>query len=286
MTALDLSQKIHYRLEANMNRIVVVTGAASGIGAATVSYLRERDVSVITADLRNADVIADLTTSEGRAAFVEGVTEHSGGLLDGVIANAGGGPVETSVQLNYFGTVATLEGLRPLLARSAAPRAVAVSSIGSLFAVRTDLVDACLSGDEPVAMAIGRDVAAEAAKAGADKMRVAETVYGNAKLALNRWCRRAASSADWAGTGILLNVVALGVYDTPAAAFILSDPERRKPVEEHTPLRGAFPGRPQDAAALLNWLTSADNTQLTGQVLFADGGFEASVRGQLEGVAR
>jgi NAD(P)-dependent dehydrogenase (short-subunit alcohol dehydrogenase family) len=251
-----------------------------------VSYLRQRAVSVITVDLRDADVIADLTTPDGRAALVEQVSSKSGGAIDAVVANAGGGPVETSVQLNFFGAVATLNGLRPLLSRSAAPRAVAVSSIGSLFAVRTDLVEACLSGNEPAAIAIGRDVAAEAASAGADTHRVRETVYGNAKLALNRWCRRAASSADWAGAGILLNVVALGVSDTPAAAFILSDPDRRRMVEEHTPLRDAFPGRPQDAAALLTWLTSTDNAQLTGQVLFADGGFEASVRGGLEGVSR
>jgi len=268
-----------------MKRVVVVTGAASGIGAATVDYLRERGVSVITADLRNADIIADLTSADGRAALVEGVTDRSGGAVDGVVANAGGGPVETTVQLNYFGAVATLEGLRPLLLRSAAPRAVAVSSIGSLFAVRSDLVDACLGGDEAAARSIGRRVADDTARAGAGPLTVVEAVYGNAKLALNRWCRNAASGPDWAGAGILLNVVALGVYDTPAAAYILNDPAKREALQRLTPLRGAFPGRPQDAAAVLHWLTSAENTQLTGQVLFADGGFESRQRGGLEGAA-
>jgi NAD(P)-dependent dehydrogenase (short-subunit alcohol dehydrogenase family) len=262
-----------------MNRVVVVTGAASGIGAATVKYLRERAVRVITCDLRDADVIADLTTLAGRAVLVEGVASRSGGVVDAVIANAGGGPVETSVQLNFFGAVATLDGLRPLLRRSGAPRAVAVSSIGSLFAVRKDLVDACLAGDEGTAVEIGRDVADEAAKAGGDKPRIRETVYGNAKLALNRWCRRTAPGPDWAGAGILLNVVALGFYDTPAAAYILTDPEKRKSMEQLVPLRGAFPGRPQEAAALLAWLTSAENSQLTGQLLFADGGVECRTRG-------
>ena len=262
-----------------MNRIVVVTGSASGIGSATVKLLRDRGVRVITSDLRDADVIADLASVEGRATLVEGVASRSGGTVDAVIANAGGGPVETSVQLNFFGAVATLDGLRPLLAHSPAPRAVAVSSIGSLFASRMDLVDACLAGDEAPAVVVARSVRDDATRAGGDAARVRETVYGNAKLALNRWCRGAASTVDWAGAGILLNVVALGVYDTPAAAFILEDPARRRPMQDLTPLRGAFPGRPQDAAALLHWLTSAENTQLTGQVLFADGGFECRVRG-------
>jgi NAD(P)-dependent dehydrogenase (short-subunit alcohol dehydrogenase family) len=261
-----------------MNRIIVVTGAASGIGAATVNHLRERGVRVITSDLRDAEVIANLATAEGRTAFVEEVAKRSGGTVDAVIANAGGGPVETSVQLNYFGAVSTLDGLRPLLARSAAPRAVAVSSIGSLFASRPDLVSACLDGDESFAVAVARSVREDTKRAGGDPTLIREAVYGNAKLALNRWCRAVASSPTWAGAGILLNVVALGLYDTPAAAFVLNDPDRRRSMQDATPVRGAFPGRPEDAAALLFWLTSPENTQLTGQVLFADGGFESRLR--------
>lgn len=264
-----------------MQRIVVVTGAASGIGAATASHLRELGIRVIAADLRDADVVADLTTPAGRAALVDGVGRLSDGRIDGIVANAGGGPVETSVQLNYFGAVATLEGLRPLLRRSEAPRAVAVSSIGSLFAARTDLVDACLSGDEESAIAVARTVRGEAEASGADVHRVRETVYGHAKQALNRWCRASAAQPEWAGAGIPLNVVALGVYETPAASFILEDAERRRPIEDNTPLASAFPGRPRDAAALLTWLVSAENRQLTGQVLFADGGFECQLRGGL-----
>ncbi|MEZ5313887.1 MAG: SDR family NAD(P)-dependent oxidoreductase [Thermoanaerobaculia bacterium] len=204
-----------------MQRIVVVTGAASGIGAATASHLRELGIRVIGADLRDADVVADLTTAAGRAALVEGVGRLSDGRIDGIVANAGGGPVETSVQLNYFGAVATVEGLRPFLRLSPDPRAVAVSSIGSLFAFREDLVEACLSGDEERAIAIARTVRNEAEASGADAHRVRETVYGHAKQALNRWCRSSAANPDWAGEGIPLNVVALGVYDTPAASFIL-----------------------------------------------------------------
>lgn len=110
-----------------MSRTYVVTGSASGIGAATARRLAAEGARVIGVDLRAADVIADLATETGRAALVEGVARLSGGVIDAVIANAGGGSAQTMLQLNFFGAVATLQGLRPMLARSAAPRAVAVS---------------------------------------------------------------------------------------------------------------------------------------------------------------
>ena len=44
----------------------VVSGAASGIGAATTALLRSQGHRVITVDLRDTDVIADLSTTAGR----------------------------------------------------------------------------------------------------------------------------------------------------------------------------------------------------------------------------
>ena len=106
---------------------IVVTGSAGGIGAATASRLVGTGHRVIGVDLRDADVLADLSTAEGRSAMVEGVTETAGGVLDGVVAAAGvnGKPGELTVSVNYFGAVATLEGLRPLLARGPALTATA-----------------------------------------------------------------------------------------------------------------------------------------------------------------
>jgi NAD(P)-dependent dehydrogenase (short-subunit alcohol dehydrogenase family) len=176
------------------------------------SCLRKGGGRVIACDLRNADVIADLTTSAGRAELVDRVTRLSGGRIDGIVANAGGGAAETSLSLNFFGAVATLEGLRPLLATSPAPRAVAVSSIASFSPVDPGLVEACLSLDERRAVAAAREFATKTAPldamSAAQGLKVGLDLYSNAKHALNCWCRRAAVKPQWAGAGIPLNVVA------------------------------------------------------------------------------
>jgi len=263
-----------------MSRTIVVTGAASGIGAATARYLRERGDQVISCDLHDADVIADLATDAGRSALVERVGQLSGGAIDAIVANAGGGPPETSIQLNFFGAVATLEGLRPFLAKSAAPRAVTVSSVAALRPPISSIVEACLKMDEPSALSAARNFASTRDQASADESDIPLALYGCAKHALQHWCRAHAPKAEWAGAGILLNVVALGFYDTPAAAYILSDPNNRAQASRMVPLRGAFPGRAEEAAAMLAWCISPENSQMTGQVLFADGGLECLARAE------
>ena len=264
-----------------MDRTYVVTGAASGIGAATAKWLAERGGRVITSDLHDADVIADLATPAGRQALADGAAKLSGGRVDGVVANAGGGPPETSLSLNFYGAVATLEGLRPVLAKSPSPRAIAVSSIASLRPWAADITEACLTLPEAEANATarrkwesGQASGGVGANALPDGVQFGLDLYGAAKQALQRWCRKAAPSTAWGGAGIALNVVALGFYDTPAAAYVLTNPEARDAMEKLASLKGSFPGRAEEAAALLAWLVSPENSQMTGQILFADGGFE------------
>ena len=147
--------------------------------------------------------------------------------------------------------------------------ALAITPWPGISADNAELIEACLRMDEPAAVTIARD--AIAAGKGPD-------LYGYAKQALNRWCRRAAVKPEWAGAGIPLNVIALGFFDTPAAAYILNDPKLREQMRRMVPMRAAYPGRPEQAAAVLAWCVSPENSLMTGQILFVDGGVECSVR--------
>src|SRR5215218_5947549 len=137
---------------------VAITGSAGGIGGALRARLEAHGDRVIGIDVRDAEVVADLASAEGRAAMVAAVTNQSGGALDGLVAAAGvthdDGALVTSI--NYFGAVATLAGLRPLLAHRPGASAVAVSSNSTTTQPGLSLphVEACLAGDEAAARAV------------------------------------------------------------------------------------------------------------------------------------
>ena len=256
-----------------MSRTYVITGAASGIGAATAELLTQRGHRVIGVDLRGADVNVDLTTADGRARMVDEVAAASDGRVDAIIANAGlATPTVATVGVNYFGAVATLEGLLPLLAGSDAPRAVATASMASLYPPDDALLQALLAGDENAALARGAELAASTPEE-------ANLIYGTTKQALARWIRRNAPTPAWAGAGIPLNAIAPGVVATPMTADLTATEEARTALLGMVPmpLNGIF--QPRDVAYLLAWLTSEENAHLCGQVVFIDGGSDAVMRG-------
>lgn len=193
----------------------------------------------------------------------------TGGCIDGVIAVAGiPAPADPArlLAINYFGAVATLELMRPLLARSASPRAVAITSTASLTDYDEALVQACLAGDE---------VAALAAAAGVDPMSA--TGYATSKHALARWVRRAAVSAEWAGTGILLNGVAPGRTLTPMTEPFFATAEGRAMLDAATPiaLSDCPYGKAEELAEAIAFLATVEGRYLVGQILYVDGGTEA-----------
>lgn len=255
-----------------MARTYVVTGAASGIGAATTTKLRAMGHEVIGVDLQGSDIDADLATQDGREAMSAAVAEKSGGKIDAIVAVAGVSTMSPlALKVNYFGMTETLELLRPLLADSDAPRAVAVSSMASFQPSDSEIIEACLTRPEAevLELAQARDEQAQ------------QLMYASSKNAFNRWLRKAAPSAEWAGAGIPLNAIGPGVVLTPMTTDLVGSEEGRELLEKMVPmpLSGYMP--PEACADLLIWLSSEENTHMCGQIVFIDGGSDAVMRGEL-----
>jgi NAD(P)-dependent dehydrogenase (short-subunit alcohol dehydrogenase family) len=244
---------------------VAVTGSAGGIGGAIAARIADAGHRVIGVDVRDADVIADLSSADGRAAACAGVLDECGGTLDGLVVAAGIGgstpaPPSMVARINYFGAVDLLLGLRDALASGELESAVAISSNSATAVpvVDTTLVDQCLSGDE------------EAAAATADTMD-GEAVYAHAKLALARMVRRLA--VEWA-PDVRVNAVAPGPVLTSLTRAALEHPVTGDLIR-------AFPvpmerwGEPAEIAEAVWFLLSRQSAWTTGTLLFVDGGTDA-----------
>jgi NAD(P)-dependent dehydrogenase (short-subunit alcohol dehydrogenase family) len=255
---------------------IAVTGSASGIGATLTRWLAEDGHRIIGVDLANAEVEADLGTTEGRAAAVGTITDLCEGRLDALLPFAGlaaatGRSGSLLVSVNYFGAVAVLEGLRPAL-KAAGRSAVVLPSSNSATCQPdwpADLAEACLAGDEAAARALA-DTHGDLA---------ALQAYPATKAALAWYARTRA--ADWIADGVRLNAVAPGLIDTPMTRAGRTDAltaEGMAAFEKMIP--AGRPGRPEDVAAVVGFLLSEQASFIVGSVLFCDGGTDALFRGK------
>ena len=252
-------------------RTVVVTGSASGMGAATRTRLEADGQRVIGVDLHDADVVADLGSQEGRQAALDAVAEQSEGAIDGLVTWAGlagltDRPGSLLASVNYFGAMSLLEGLRPLLAHGDRPAAIAISSNSTMIqpGIPMDVVEMCLAGNEQ-----GARKAADAAGSLA--------TYPATKTAIAWWVRRNAPGPDWAGAGITLNAVAPGAVETPLLQASREDPTIGQFVDA-LPIPIGRKGTPDELAAFVAFLLGPDARFFCGSVLFVDGGTDAQLR--------
>jgi NAD(P)-dependent dehydrogenase (short-subunit alcohol dehydrogenase family) len=247
----------------DIHRACLVTGASSGIGAATCQALAGPGVGVAVHGRHNLEgahkVAAAVEAAGGTALVVEGdlsvadtarqlvsATTDRFGRLDVLVSNAGFAdrrPIGELDRPGYDASMAAMQNAffdlllaaRPWLEKARDGRVVAVSSF--------------------VAHAMGRGLpvftATAAAKAGIEAMARAFAV-------------------QMAAHGVTVNCVAPGFIDKDPGAHVALAAGRKAEMEHAIPI-GRF-GKPDEVAAAIAFLCGREAAYITGQVIHVDGG--------------
>jgi len=218
--------------------LALVTGGASGIGAAVATRLRAEGVRVVTADLApGADEKLDVTDPEAVDALVAalgpvGILVHSAGIVgpSKPVAELGFEEWRTTFRVNVDGTFLMCRAVVPGMVRAGWGRIVTMASI--------------------------------AAKDG----NPAQSAYSASKAAVVGFTK--SLGKELATSGVLVNAVAPAAVETPMNAH--TDPAVLARSQSLTPM-GRF-GKPEEIAELVAWLCSARVSFSTGAVYDASGG--------------
>ncbi|HTX96785.1 MAG TPA: SDR family oxidoreductase [Mycobacterium sp.] len=252
-----------------------VTGSASGMGHETAQRLRGEGHTVIGVDIKDADMVADLSTPHGRQQAVDGVLSAADGELNGAVLAAGVGPSpgrdrpRQIAQVNYLGVVELLSAWRPALAATERAKVVVVSSNSSTTvpAVPARAVKALLAHDVDKALRAVRLYGPAAPT----------MMYAASKIAVSRWVRRHAVLPEWAGSGVRVNALAPGAIMTPLLQEQLSTPRQAKAVRAFPVPVGGF-GEARHMADWMCFMLSDSADFLCGSIVFVDGGSDAYFR--------
>jgi NAD(P)-dependent dehydrogenase (short-subunit alcohol dehydrogenase family) len=247
-------------------RGVVVTGGASGIGAATVEAFARAGarVAILDRDEAGADAVARATGAHAIAVDV-----RDGPAVDRAIAAA----VDAGERLSVLVNCAGVGDLRPLHSVDGRlwSRILDVNLTGTFHATRAAVGHMAASGGSVVnvaslsaAMPTRGEAAYSAAKAGV--------------VALTR------STALEYGPAIRANCVAPGFVRTPMTAVWDSHPEAFGPLRRAIPL--ARIGEAAEIAEVILFLASERSAYVTGQTLVVDGGLSLPQAGTDEALAR
>ncbi|PLW68795.1 SDR family oxidoreductase [Pseudohalioglobus lutimaris] len=245
----------------------VITGGASGIGLAIAEQLRSEGNRCLSLDIQEADIVADLSTAEGRTDAIGAIEAATGGELAGLVTSAGLGshvPNKSLItSVNYYGTVELIAGLRPMLARNKAA-VLLVSSNSAPMPTNPDFISALLEGNEQQAFALAEEMEGQ-------------PVYSGTKQAVTRWMRQ--NTQAYAAEGIRMNAIGPGYTRTPLSMAVEDDPTYSEAIKQFiASIPVGRPGVPQDMADAASFLLSDRAGFICGAMLYIDGGHDAMMR--------
>lgn len=231
-----------------MSRVAVVTGGASGIGAACIERFREQGMAAVSADVAS-DPPTDVTSEQSCEQLTKRLRAEHGGRVDVLVLGAG----------------IVLDQPAPLVD---APldtwhRVLDVNLTGLLLPVRA-LVPLMPEGSSIVVLTSGE---------------FQHPTAGNGAYCVAKaggWMLTKMLAVELAPRGIRVNAVAPGFIDTPMTAPFLDVGDRRSKLEQRTPLSRI--GTVDDVVGAVGYLAGPESSFVTGTTLWVDGGLATHER--------
>jgi NAD(P)-dependent dehydrogenase (short-subunit alcohol dehydrogenase family) len=234
---------------ARMGR-ALVTGGASGIGAACAAVLERDGWEVVRTDLADAAGVHRLDVAD-EAAWEQSMVELDASQrpFDALITSAG-------IRTRSMIVDTSLEDWE---------RHLRVNVTGTWLAIRAFLRQIPTGDPTPRSIVTIASVNATIAVPG-------QAHYVASKGAITALTR--ATALEGAALGVRANSIAPGPIRTPMAAERLEDPEQVRWLSGRVPLGRV--GEPDEIAELAAFLVSPRSSYLTGEIIYADGGWAAN----------
>jgi SDR family mycofactocin-dependent oxidoreductase len=258
-----------------MNRVAVVTGAARGIGAATVDALVEEGYRVVAVD-RCRDIV-DVPYSMATPSELDALVARHGDQVLGLVGDVRsstdmGLAVETATR--HFGRLDAVVAAAGVIAGGGPLWEMSDAAFDAVWSVNVLGTRRLIEAAVPVMLARpggaeGCRIVAVASAAGALGLRHL-AAYSAAKHAVVGLIRGVAM--DLAETGVTANVVSPGstrtkILEASARLYGLDSIEQ---FVSQQPIGRLL--EPAEPAAMIAWLCSSEASAVTGAVFAVDGG--------------